>query len=109
MRMRKPVSPLLIALAAVLSWPAAAPLAQQAAPVDTFREIRRITVTDGGQPVDKLNELEYIRGEIYANVWQTNRIARISPQTGRVLGWIDLTGLLGPEDRQQPVDVLNGI
>ncbi len=75
----------------------------------TFQETRRITVTDKGQPVVKLNELEYVRGEILANVWQTDRIARIAPGTGQVIGWIDLTGLLSQADRQQPVDVLNGI
>ncbi len=56
-----------------------------------------------------LNELEYVKGEIYANVWQTDRIARISPASGRVIGWIDLVGLLGPKDCENPVDVLNGI
>jgi len=53
--------------------------------------------------------LEYVQGEIYANVWQTNRIARIDPQTGQVVGWIELKELLTPEDRGEPVDVLNGI
>ena len=75
----------------------------------TFQETKRITVTDKGQPVFNLNELEYVHGEILANVWQTDRIARISPETGHVIGWIDLAGLLSPADRQQPVDVLNGI
>ncbi|MCP4696670.1 MAG: glutaminyl-peptide cyclotransferase [Gammaproteobacteria bacterium] len=56
-----------------------------------------------------LNELEYVQGEIYANVWQTEWIARISPQTGRVLGWIDLTGLLDQQDLEQGANVLNGI
>jgi glutaminyl-peptide cyclotransferase len=55
-----------------------------------------------------LNELEFIHGEIYANVWQTERIARISPATGHVIGWIDLTGLLTRAERQA-TDVLNGI
>ena len=73
---------------------------------ETLREIGRLTVSDAGQPVLWLNELEYVNGEIYANVWQTDRIARISPETGRVLGWIDLAGLLGAED---PPGVLNGI
>ena len=59
--------------------------------------------------LDKLNELEYVNGEIYANVWQTDRIARIAPDTGQVLGWIDLSGLLSAQDRRTPVDVLNGI
>jgi len=75
----------------------------------TFREIRRLTVTDGGVPVRDLNELEYIRGEVYANVWHTDRIARISPQTGRVVGWIDLRGLMVAGYRLDPEAVLNGI
>jgi glutamine cyclotransferase len=64
---------------------------------------------DGQTPVANLNELEFVRGEIYANVWQTDRIARISPATGRVVGWIDLQGLLPESDRAIQVDVLNGI
>jgi glutamine cyclotransferase len=57
-----------------------------------------------------LNELEWIRGEIWANIWQTDRIARISPIDGKVLGWIDASGLLTEQDiAGQPVDVLNGI
>jgi glutamine cyclotransferase len=75
----------------------------------TLRETARITVRNGGSPVVYLNELEYIRGEIYANVYGTDRIARISPADGRVLGWIDLTGLLSAADRRITVDVLNGI
>jgi glutamine cyclotransferase len=74
----------------------------------TFKEIGRLTVTDGGAPVTHLNELEIVRGEIFANVWQTYRIARISPKTGQVTGWIDLTGLLSPRDAAG-VDVMNGI
>ncbi len=74
----------------------------------TFRETGRIRVTDAGRPVEKLNELEYVRGEILANVWQTDRIARISPRTGRVLGWIDLSGII--DKTQLGGDaVLNGI
>ena len=76
---------------------------------DTFAETARLTVRDHRGPVIRLNELEYVRGEIFANVWQTDRIARIDPRTGHVTGWIDLTGLLPPSDRRQPVDVLNGI
>jgi glutamine cyclotransferase len=68
-----------------------------------------IEVRDGQNPVALLNELEYVEGEVYANVWQSDRIARISPTTGRVLGWIDLAGLLNPNDLQRPADVLNGI
>ena len=71
--------------------------------------LRTVDVLDNGQPVTRLNELEYVRGEIYANVWQTDRIARIDPQTGAVLGWIDLTGLLRPEDQTPTAEVLNGI
>jgi glutaminyl-peptide cyclotransferase len=73
----------------------------------TFAERRRIQVTAGGMPVRNLNELEYVRGEIYANIWQTDLIARINPD-GRVVGWIDLSGLLAASDRGS-VDVLNGI
>ena len=73
-------------------------------------EIRRVLVTDAGVPIRDLNELEYVHGEIYANVWQTDFIARISPATGRVLGWINLKGLLPPADRAgSDADVLNGI
>ncbi len=74
----------------------------------TFAVTSKITVTDQGRPVDRLNELEYVRGEILANVWQTELIARISPTTGKVLGWIDLSGLLSQAE-MQGVDVLNGI
>ena len=77
---------------------------------ESFREIKRISVHDGqGSPIKDLNELEYIRGEIYANVWQTDRIVRISPRTGRVLGWIDLAGLMDPRELPDPGAVLNGI
>jgi glutamine cyclotransferase len=75
----------------------------------TFEEISQLEVFDNNGPVTRLNELEYIQGEIYANIWQTDRIARISPETGRVVGWVDLEGLLTAEDRSEPVDVLNGI
>ena len=76
---------------------------------ETFEEIGRVGVYDNDGSVNRLNELEYVQGEIYANVWQTNCIARIDPQTGQVVGWIELKGLLTPEDRGEPVDVLNGI
>jgi glutamine cyclotransferase len=74
----------------------------------TQKETGRLAVREGTRPVPNLNELEVVRGEIYANVWQSERIARISPKTGQVIGWIDLTGLLDPRDRVG-VDVLNGI
>lgn len=73
----------------------------------TFKELRRVRVTAGGRPVDQLNELEWVEGEVYANVWQTDRIARIDPRTGQVTGWIDLSGLL--PQRGGADDVLNGI
>jgi glutaminyl-peptide cyclotransferase len=77
----------------------------------TLAELDRVAVLDGdGQPVARLNELEWVEGEVWANVWQTDRIARIDPASGRLLGWIDLAGLLPAEDRAgQRVDVLNGI
>jgi glutaminyl-peptide cyclotransferase len=69
-----------------------------------------IMVTDNGEPVANLNELEWVKGEIYANVWMTNRIARIDPASGHVTGWIDLTGLLDVSRLPDPGnDVLNGI
>ncbi len=75
----------------------------------TLAEIGRVQVFDAAGPVVRLNELEYINGEVFANVWKTNRIARINPATGQVTGWIDLSGLLTAADRTEPVDVLNGI
>jgi len=75
----------------------------------TFDLVRSLPVRDHGKPVTELNELEYIHGEIYSNVWHTNRIARISPRTGDVLGWIDLTGLLPAGAVTDPEAVLNGI
>lgn len=74
-----------------------------------FKEVRHIEVKDHGQPVTQLNELEYIHGQIYANVWHTDRIVRISPTTGQVLGWINLAGLLAPGEVTDPEAVLNGI
>ncbi len=76
---------------------------------DSFEEIERIEVFDNNGPVSGLNELEYIQGEIYANVWKTDNIARIDPNTGQVVGWIELTGLLNSKNFDEPVDVLNGI
>jgi len=75
----------------------------------TFEEIGQLEVFDNDSPVTRLNELEYVQGEIYANVWQTDLVARIAPGTGRVIGWVELGGLLTAEDRSEPVDVLNGI
>ena len=75
----------------------------------SLAEKRRFTVHDGAIPIDQLNELEFVEGEIFANVWQTDKIARISPVNGRVLGWIDLAGLLSPVFRRESGAVLNGI
>lgn len=75
----------------------------------SFEVVNQLVVTDRGTAVAQLNELEYVQGAIYANVWPTSRIAIIAPETGQVSGWLDLTGLLSAEDRLQPVDVLNGI
>jgi glutaminyl-peptide cyclotransferase len=74
----------------------------------TLSQSGTLTVYDGEVPVANLNELEFVKGEIYANVWQTQRIARISPKTGQVTAWIDLSGLLDARDAAG-VDVLNGI
>ncbi|HEY0028452.1 MAG TPA: glutaminyl-peptide cyclotransferase [Allosphingosinicella sp.] len=75
----------------------------------TFKTRRSITVTAGGQPVQQLNELEWVKGEIFANVWMTGRIARIDPATGVVKGWIDLERLALPFSGGDPDAVLNGI
>ncbi len=75
----------------------------------TFATTRCIGVYDGARPLANLNELEYVRGEIWANVWQTERIVRIDPASGAILGWVDLSGLLPAGERTPSVDVLNGI
>ena len=75
----------------------------------TFQERGQVNVRDGNAAIRNLNELEYVRGEVYANVWHTDRIARISPASGRVVGWIDLTGLLPTTYELDPEAVLNGI
>jgi glutamine cyclotransferase len=74
----------------------------------TFAERRRINVTSDGKPVRALNELEYVKGELFANIWQSDAIVRIDPKTGRATGWIDLRGLLSARERAA-TDVLNGI
>lgn len=76
---------------------------------ETFAPVRQVQVTSSRGPVQNLNELEYIKGEVYANVWLTDYIVRIDPQTGKVTGWIDLSGLLPRETIRGVVDVLNGI
>lgn len=76
---------------------------------ETLDPKREVEVKDGDRPINFLNELEYVRGDVWANVWQTDKLVRIEPSTGRVNGWVNLSGLLTAEDRQQPVEVLNGI
>jgi len=76
---------------------------------ETFAQDHKIMVLDKDSPVWGLNELEYIDGQIYANVWPTERIVRIDPGTGEVIGWIDMEGILPPEAHSDPVDVFNGI
>ena len=71
--------------------------------------MRQIEVRDGKQAVEQLNELEYIKGEIYANVWHSDRIARIAPLDGHVIAWINLAGLLPEDQKVNSESVLNGI
>lgn len=76
---------------------------------DNFQVRKTIAVFDGKTPVNEINELEYIQGEIYANIWHADRIARIDPMTGRIAGWIDLKGLLSSGEVHDEEAVLNGI
>ncbi len=76
---------------------------------ETFRIVRRLRVKDGFRGVSKLNELEFVNGEILANVWYKDRIARIDPKSGRVLGWLDLQALRPASLRNDHEAVLNGI
>lgn len=76
----------------------------------SLMETHRVRVTANGKPIDQLNELEWVKGEVFANIWQTDKIVRINPVSGKVVGWIDLTGLLPQGDRvPNYTDVLNGI
>lgn len=75
----------------------------------TLKEKRRITVTAGGSRISRLNELEWVKGDILANVWMTDRIARIDPATGRVKAWIDLSAISAKVPHRTTDDVLNGI
>jgi glutaminyl-peptide cyclotransferase len=75
----------------------------------TFAPGKKLRVLDAGRPVSNLNELEWIEGEIWANEWMTDRIARISPNTGEVNAWVDLSSLFPQNQRVPPADVLNGI
>ena len=75
----------------------------------TQRVVRTLAVTGGGRPLERINELEYVEGEIFANVWMTPYIARIDPATGHVVGWIDLTPLVRQVGATDPDAVPNGI
>ena len=76
----------------------------------SLNEAARVDVRDNRGLVFRLNELEFIKGEVWANIWGTDQIARINALTGRVVGWVDLTGILPPEDRgDEPDAVMNGI
>src|SRR4249920_3469336 len=75
----------------------------------TLTETGRVTVTDRNQPVTRLNELEFVKGEVYANVWGTDSIVSIAPESGHVTGWINLAGILPAADHTPGADVLNGI
>ncbi|CAA9271312.1 MAG: Glutamine cyclotransferase [uncultured Chloroflexi bacterium] len=75
----------------------------------TFRVLRTVDVVDRGVAVQQINELEYVRGEVWANIWHADRIARIDPATGAVVGWIEMAGLLPAAERRHPEAVLNGI
>ncbi len=74
-----------------------------------FKVRKTISVLDQGSPVGRLNELEFVKGEIYANIWTEDRIARIDPKTGRVVGWIELAGLVSRNELPHEEAVLNGI
>jgi glutamine cyclotransferase len=76
---------------------------------DTLAETRRITVTWNGRPVDRLNELEWVKGEIYANIWYDSHIARIDPATGAVIDWIDIAPLVKASGAKGQEAVANGI
>lgn len=76
---------------------------------ETLGELGRLRVRDGDDAIRNINELEYVDGAIYANVWQEERIARIDPKTGVVTAWIDMSNLLTATERSRGVDVLNGI
>jgi glutaminyl-peptide cyclotransferase len=76
---------------------------------ETFEETRHIVVKEGDIPVDRLNELEFVKGQIYANIWHSNMVARISPQDGHITAWIDFTGLLPDDQMVDAESVLNGI
>lgn len=76
---------------------------------EDFQILRTLSVQDGNRPIHNLNELEYINGEIWANVWMSDNIVKIDPNNGKVLAWIDLSSLYDYIDKERRIDVLNGI
>jgi glutamine cyclotransferase len=76
---------------------------------ETFEKVGQVIVHDGAEPVVRLNELEYIQGQIYANIWMKDRIAVIDPHTGSVTAWLDLGGLMLQGDSGEALPYLNGI
>jgi len=76
---------------------------------DTFRVTKTIAVTADGKPVKQLNELEFVQGEIFANIWHDQRIVTINPESGTVTSWIDCSGLLSAGEATDEEAVLNGI
>lgn len=76
---------------------------------ETFKPVKKLAVKMNGRPIRELNELEFIDGEIWANVWQTDLILRIDPSTGQVTSFLELQGILAPSDKTGSEDVLNGI
>jgi glutaminyl-peptide cyclotransferase len=75
----------------------------------TMEEIRQIKVHENQKLIDQINELEYIQGRVFANIWQTDKIAIINPETGEILSWLDLTTIKDLLETNQKIDVLNGI
>lgn len=75
----------------------------------SFKQVKKIKVTDMGEPISLINELEYIDGKIYANIWRSNKIISIDPDTGKVVNWYDLSGLQKEARGKNKIDVLNGI
>jgi glutamine cyclotransferase len=76
---------------------------------NTFKELNRISILHGNTLISELNELEFVKGEIFANLWHTDQIIRIDPGSGKIKGWIDLRGLLPKADQKDSIGVLNGI
>ncbi len=75
----------------------------------TYKVLGEVTVSNDGNLLPRINELEYIKGKVYANIWQTNYIAEIDPASGNITGWIDLEGIQSYLDYNKSIDVLNGI